>query len=218
MPKLKPATQAQRRDRILDAAERCFAEAGFHRTTMLDICKAAGVSSGALYVYFASKEALIEGLCERDRTDFAERFARLAAAPDFLEALRSIGEHYFVEELPHKRLFCIEMGIESTRNPRVAAIFRSVDKFCADSFQALFQRLKDEGRIAPSLKIPDLSSVFHVIGEGMFWRRAVHPDFDAKAVLPALLTVLTYMLNPVPEASHLARPAPASRQPTELLS
>ena len=218
MPKLKPATQAQRRERILDAAERCFAEAGFHRTTMQDICQAAGVSSGALYVYFASKEALIEGLCERDRADFADRFAKLAAAPDFLEALRGIGEHYFVEELPHKRRFCIEMGIESTRNPRIAAIFNAVDRFCADSFQSLFQRLKDEGRIAPLLDIPDLSRVFHVIGEGMFWRRAVHPDFDAKATLPSLLVVLTAMLNPVPEGSRPMAPAPAGKRQKELLA
>ncbi len=39
MPKLKPEVQHQRRERILDAAERCFARTGFHRTTMHDICR-----------------------------------------------------------------------------------------------------------------------------------------------------------------------------------
>ena len=63
MPKLKPDTQRARREHILDAAEHCFARAGFHRTTMQDICKEAGVSPGALYVYFDSKEALIAGIC-----------------------------------------------------------------------------------------------------------------------------------------------------------
>ncbi|MEQ1613599.1 MAG: helix-turn-helix domain-containing protein, partial [Hyphomicrobiaceae bacterium] len=56
MPKLKPATHNARRANILDAAEQCFARQGFHRTTMQDICKAAEVSSGAVYVYFKSKE------------------------------------------------------------------------------------------------------------------------------------------------------------------
>ena len=73
MPKLKPETQVARRERILDAAQLCFARAGFHRTTMQDICKEADVSPGALYVYFDSKEALIAGLCERDRAEFAEK-------------------------------------------------------------------------------------------------------------------------------------------------
>jgi len=55
MPKLKPEVQTARREHILDAAETCFARAGFHRTTMHDICKEASVSPGALYVYFDSK-------------------------------------------------------------------------------------------------------------------------------------------------------------------
>ena len=40
---------ARTRARILDAAERCFARAGFHRTTMQDICKEAKVSAGAIF-------------------------------------------------------------------------------------------------------------------------------------------------------------------------
>ena len=112
MPKLKPDTQRARREHILDAAERCFARAGFHATTMQDICKEASVSPGALYVYFASKEALIAGLCERNRAEFQSRFADLATARDFMAALACIGEHYFVEEPPHKQLMCVEMGIE----------------------------------------------------------------------------------------------------------
>ena len=78
MPKLKPDTQRARREHILEAAELCFARAGFHRTTMQDICKEAAVSPGALYVYFDSKEALIAGICERERAEFAENFASLA--------------------------------------------------------------------------------------------------------------------------------------------
>ena len=56
MPKLKPDTQRARREHILDAAEVCFARAGFHRTTMQDICKEALISPGALYVYFTSRK------------------------------------------------------------------------------------------------------------------------------------------------------------------
>ena len=80
MPKLKPATQRARREHILDAAAACFARAGFHRTTMQDICKEALISPGALYVYFASKEDLIAGIAESDRAEFAELFAEVSAA------------------------------------------------------------------------------------------------------------------------------------------
>jgi AcrR family transcriptional regulator len=200
MPKLKPDIQRARREHILDAAERCFAHAGFHRTTMQDICKEAGVSPGALYVYFTNKEDLIAGICERDRAEFAERFAQLAEAPNFMEALEQLGNHYFEQEPAYKKLMCIEIGLESTRNPRVGEIQRSVDAFVVQSFHALFQRLKDEGRIAPVLTIPELVQLFMTIGDGLFWRRAVDPEFDARAVLPIMLQVFGSALQPVTDA------------------
>jgi TetR/AcrR family transcriptional regulator, repressor for uid operon len=203
MPKLKPDTQRARREHILDAAFRCFAQGGFHATTMQAICREALVSPGALYVYFDSKEALIEGLCERDRAEFAERFATLATAPDFLEALSTIGQHYFVEETAEKQRFVVEMGVEATRNPRIAEIFMSVDKYCNDSFEALFRRLKDEGRIAPRVDIPTLVKVFNVFGDGMFWRRAIDPSADIGALLPVIIELIGGLLNPTD--AHVAQ-------------
>ena len=197
MPKLKPDIQRARREHILDAAERRFARAGFHRTTMQDICKEASVSPGALYVYFTNKEDLIAGICERDRADFAERFAQLAEAPDFLEALEHLGNHYFEDEPAYKRLMCVEIGLESTRNPRVGEIQRSVDAFVMQSFETLFQRLKDDGRIAPELTVPELAQVFMTIGDGLFWRRAIDPGFDSRSALPAMLQVFASALRPV---------------------
>jgi AcrR family transcriptional regulator len=205
MPKLKPDTQRARREHILDAAERCFARAGFHATTMQDICKEAAVSPGALYVYFASKEELIAGICERNRTEFQARFSETATAPDFLSALNELALRYFVDEPRHKNLMCVETGVESTRNAKVGEIYRSVDQYVHKSFSDLFERLKRDGRIDPSLEMQSLVQVFTIIGDGMFWRRAIDPNFDAKAVLPAVLETIGKMLNPVNSPQEGAR-------------
>ena len=197
MPKLKPSTQAARREHILDAAQHCFARGGFHASTMQDICRQALVSLGAIYVYFDSKEALIAGLCERDRAELTQRLEKVASAADFLKALEAIGETYFVGDPVDKQRVVVEMGVESTRNPRVAEIFLGTDNFCRDSFRALFQRLKDEGRIAPKMDVATLSEVFHVIGDGLFWRRAIMPGYDARIVLPALAEIIGNLVNPV---------------------
>jgi len=210
MPKLKPDTQRARREHILDAAERRFARSGFHRTTMQDICKEAEVSPGALYVYFDSKEALIAGISERDRAQFAERFAALANAPSVLHALEKLGNDYFVQEPAHKRIMCIEIGLESTRNARVGEIQRSVDTFVVESFRSLFQRLKDEGRIAPKLDIPDLVEVFTMIGDGLFWRRAIDPDFDPGTALNAALRAFAILLGEVASADAPTTPSDPS--------
>ncbi len=199
MPKLKPEVQQQRRERILDAAEHCFARTGFHRTTMHDICREAGVSPGALYVWFDSKEALIAGISERDRAEFAERFEALASAPDFLEALRTLAQQYFLEEPADSHRMCIEIGLESTRNPRVGEISQRVDRYISESFEKLFQRMQDEGRIAPTLPIPTVTKAFMVVADGMFWHRAVDPGFDPATVMPAVLQLVRTLLNPVPQ-------------------
>jgi AcrR family transcriptional regulator len=211
MPKLKPSTQRARREHILDAAEVCFARSGFHRTTMQDICKEASISPGALYVYFASKEELIAGLAERDRSEFAERFADVSEMPDFMQALDELGRHYLIEEPPHRRTLCLEIGLESTRNPKVGEIYRSVDRFVEDSFEKLFTKLAAEGRIAPDLDIKTLTKVFSIIGDGMFTRRALDPGFDAETLVPAVMNLIGKLLNASPEltASSGAR-APAA--------
>ncbi|OBG24612.1 TetR/AcrR family transcriptional regulator [Mycobacterium sp. 852002-51057_SCH5723018] len=62
MPKVSTEYRAQRRAHILDAARRCFVRDGFHGTTMQDLVEEAGVSSGAVYRYFPSKDAVIEAI------------------------------------------------------------------------------------------------------------------------------------------------------------
>ena len=208
MPRLKPDTQRARREHILDAAERCFARAGFHRTTMQDICREASVSPGALYVYCDSKEALIAGLCERDRSKLAEQLAGLAKAPDLMQALAALGAHYALEEPRYKRILHVEMGAESTRNAAVGEIYRSVDRFCKASFSDLFTRAREAGRIAPTHDPALLTELVAVLGDGLFWRRAVDPDFDAERVLPLLVEALSAFLKPIPsEAAGTAAQA-----------
>lgn len=196
MPKLKPDTQRARRENILDAAEICFARSGIHGCTMQEICKEAGVSPGALYVYFASKEDLIAGLAERDRSEFQERFAPIASAVDILNALRVIGEQYFVDEPAHKRLMCVEIGVESTRNEKVGEIYRSVDAHVYGSLRDLFEQLHQQGRIAPAFDTATLVGLVAVIGDGMMWRRATDPDFKPDQLMPAVMSVVGALINP----------------------
>lgn len=210
MPKLKPETQQARRERILDAAEVCFARAGFHRCTMQDICREAGISPGALYVYFASKEDLIAGIVERDRAKLAAELTELSKAPDLLAALARLGEHYTVEEPHYKRVLGIEIGGEATRNAAVGETFRSVDVFCRQAFEQVFARAEQDGKIAPKDDARTLAEVVSVIGDGLFWRRAVDPAFDVHKVLPVLVRVVSMLLNPVEPGAPISVTPPAA--------
>jgi TetR/AcrR family transcriptional regulator, repressor for uid operon len=213
MPKLKPETQLARRARILDAAELCFARSGFNRCTMQDICREAGVSPGALYVYFSSKEELIAGIVERDRTKLAAKLAELSDAPDLMSALSKLGEHYTIEEPSHKHVLNIEIGCEATRNPAVGETFRSVDEFCRQNFEQIFERAKQAGKIAPTHDARTLAEVVSLLGDGLFWRRAVDPNFNAQKMLPVLVGLVSALLNPVENRAQTAsvkEPAPVA--------
>ncbi|WP_067903183.1 TetR/AcrR family transcriptional regulator [Nocardia vaccinii] len=59
MPRITPEHREAKRAEIVAAARRCFSRDGFHQTSMPDIASAAGVSAGAPYRYFASKEEII---------------------------------------------------------------------------------------------------------------------------------------------------------------
>ena len=54
-----------RRNQILDAATKVFAEKGFHPTTIKDIAREAGIADGTIYNYFENKTALILGIFDR---------------------------------------------------------------------------------------------------------------------------------------------------------
>ncbi|TCR67472.1 TetR/AcrR family transcriptional regulator [Bosea sp. BK604] len=59
MPKISDEKRAARRAQILEAAWSCFQREGLHATTMDDIIRASGLSAGAVYSYYPSKDKLI---------------------------------------------------------------------------------------------------------------------------------------------------------------
>ncbi|MFI5271508.1 MAG: TetR/AcrR family transcriptional regulator [Ktedonobacterales bacterium] len=58
----RPDVSEERKGQILDAARQVFAERGLHETRMDDIAERSGLSKGALYLYYASKDAIIAAL------------------------------------------------------------------------------------------------------------------------------------------------------------
>src|SRR5579859_2447063 len=64
VPKISLAHEQQRRAQILAAAMACFARQGYHATSMDDVVRESGLSVGAIYSYFPSKEELFLALSD----------------------------------------------------------------------------------------------------------------------------------------------------------
>jgi AcrR family transcriptional regulator len=85
-----------RRNHILDAAIKVFADKGFHRATIKDVAQAAGIADGTIYNYFENKTALLLGILDRlNETPERESHFAESAGMDQAEWTRRYIKHRF---------------------------------------------------------------------------------------------------------------------------
>ena len=77
MPKLRPDVRDERRRHLLDAAWRCAAAKRFAEMTVDDVCAEAGLSKGAFYGYFESKDELLAALLDGDAAELDRMLDRI---------------------------------------------------------------------------------------------------------------------------------------------
>jgi AcrR family transcriptional regulator len=97
-----------RRNQILDAATKVFAEKGVHRATIKDIANAAGIAGGTIYNYFANKDALLIGIL--DRINQSQQ-----RAADFAQAKNSDAADFIRSYLGHRIARLSESGLDVFR-------------------------------------------------------------------------------------------------------
>jgi len=85
---------SSKRRQILDGARKMFMDFGFDGASMGEIAKAAGVSKGTLYVYFADKCALFEAMVEEETVEQGNVAFNLDPARDVPTTLHEFGEAY----------------------------------------------------------------------------------------------------------------------------
>ena len=189
---------SERRRQILNAAEGCFARAGFHRTTMQDVAAEAGMSPGNLYRYFPSKDALVAGLCERDRAELVQEFAALReGGGDFLDAFRELGRRHFQDTERAKARLCMEIWAEAARNPAIAAVQAEFDRTLTEQFELAFEAAKQQGSVDPSIDSRAVASLINKLGDGLFVRRATATDFDPDREVAEVFAVIGALLKGV---------------------
>lgn len=111
MPKISDERREERREEILAGARRCFSEHGYEGATVARLEDEIGLSRGAIFNYFASKDDLFLELARRDN----ERLIRLWIEKGWEAALREL-----VEEDPA----WIGVYLELTRRERTDPTFR----------------------------------------------------------------------------------------------
>jgi TetR/AcrR family transcriptional regulator, repressor for uid operon len=206
LPPGRRIAEPERRDRILEAAERAFVAHGFHAATMQHVADEADMSAGNLYRYFPSKEAIVEGLCARDQEERARGFAELIADNgDILNAVCAALRKHVLGKPPEKARLIVEIWAEGGRNPRVAAITGAIDADVLEGLERLMEAAKAGGVASPKLDSRFGARFFLTFVAGVFKRIAIEPDFDPDVETPMAIGVLKALfagaLSPEPPAS-----------------
>ncbi len=85
---------AARRNQILDAATRVFADKGFARATIRDVATTAGIADGTIYNYFENKTALLLGLLNRlNESDLRQGHFAQSAELDIADFVQGYVQH-----------------------------------------------------------------------------------------------------------------------------
>jgi TetR/AcrR family fatty acid metabolism transcriptional regulator len=114
-----------KREAILKAATRVFAQNGFFNAQVADVAKAAGVAAGTVYLYFRSKDDLLVSLFERTMKDaIAAGREALAGATDPRERLRRIARLH-LERLGRDRDLAVVFQVELRQSTKFMERFSS---------------------------------------------------------------------------------------------
>ena len=194
--KADPALAENRRREILDAAGRCFVRRGLHATSMREILAESRLSTGAVYNYFDSKEAIIEAMAARERLEISELAAYLETATDprtaILEAVAAIIDECSADDA---RL-SVEMLAEGSRNDRVKAAIVQNDTALRDAFLAAIKRGQRDGQIASDMAPTALLEAIVAIYEGFIGRMAFDSSTNRGKLVSAARSVLQRLLKP----------------------
>ena len=185
MPKVTDAHRAARRDQILKAAWVCFARKGFHATSMADVIGEAGLSAGAVYLYFRSKEDIVVAVAGEVFGGIEERLTAFVAQDpppspsamiDFLAQQPIIARAAAPADL-----FSLLLSVwaEASRHPTVNEVARTLlDELRTVLGQAMHRWMEAGNSLAvtPEALAPVMMSVV----QGMVVQLAIagQPPFD----------------------------------------
>lgn len=169
----------QTRERILHAAARCFAEKGYSACSMNDIAAASGLSKGALYGHFPSKEELFRTMIISEHDRGARMALKAAEQGPYIGAITG-----FMEEciknwgFPIDHRLWIEMLAVASRDPAMRDAFMESERRARNVFKQLIQKGIDAGEIEPTVDPDAISILLFALGDGIIARIADDPAYD----------------------------------------
>ncbi|HEX2576673.1 MAG TPA: helix-turn-helix domain-containing protein [Aquihabitans sp.] len=202
------------RDRLLEAAARVFARTGYEGTKILDIVREAGLSTGAVYGRFSSKDDLLrEAVVVR-----APRAARLSDRPgarvaDLIARTATIPAGPLTDDEAVR----LEASVAARRHPEVAAALAEAQADLRRQVQPLVDAAVADGTVAPGVDPEAVLYLVRTVQLGLLVQRAAGapaPDPAAWHDLVARI-VASFGASTAPTATDPPATAPTATAPTD---
>lgn len=192
MPKRSDDYMAVRREEILDAVEQCCLTKGWTRLTIDDVAAKAGLSKGGVYVHFASKLDILEGLLERNMKH-VEALGGISNAAEFIQAMQAAVSGL---DSPSARAMAIaqsEIQMEGVRNPHLRIRIESGMRRMTEVMEGLLKRFRPD--LADEDARSDALAVLFLL-EGMRSYCALSEGLPSEVMRKLVKRELTALLYP----------------------
>jgi AcrR family transcriptional regulator len=178
-----------RQEQIINAAVICFSQKGFHQTTMKDICKEAGLSPGAVYNYFPSKEDIVERCAEMSLQRNEAMFTS-ASDKNIVEAFKDVTTMIFSltkqEGIRQALSFDLELWAESTRNKRVYEVLHNNEEAMIAMLVQMVHKGQKEGIFNSEVDAGSFARVLFSMFIGFEVQLVSNPDMDIDSYIAVL--------------------------------
>lgn len=187
-----PSPAEVRRRQILDAAGACFARRGFHAASMAEIARTFGMSAGHIYNFFASKEAIIEALVERDLEAALDEIEKLRGAAELGEAMVA-GVAKGVQKTVARSSLALEIVAEAARNPRIAETVRAMDAAVRARLKEVMGAIHPDATRVDERELEAKIELMLALFDGLTVRVVRNPDFDREGVIREMQEMIRVM-------------------------
>lgn len=173
-PKVTEEYKEQKKKELLESAMACFAEKGYQSATIDDIVSHSGMSKGAVYNYFKSKEdiylTLLEDATKISFARFQQSFKPDMSASEKLKQLFHINASLpFQEEEKRKWVSVqLEFWINASRNPDLREKMRERLSMYRAFTQTIIEEGQSTGEFRKDVNAEVLAESFWVLLDGAF--------------------------------------------------
>jgi AcrR family transcriptional regulator len=192
------ARAAQQRERILDAAEKCFIDSGFHAASMARVAETAGVSAGLIYRYFDGKASIVKAIITRHLESEGNRlFDQMTSPEDMCETMLDVFERWRRGDDPKMNAcLLLDLAAECARDAKVARVVRDKDQMLEERLAHAVERIaRARGdRLTPA-DARGRAIVLQCLMEGLASRAVRDPTLQRRTLMPMLQQIVTALLQ-----------------------